>query len=128
MGRSCKQNEGQQEHSYNFYWKVHEQKATQEGLGCRWEDNIRMDLAELGIERMNWIQLAENRDQWGAFINSALNLQIHKWACMLATSITRSHPMNFFLWREMKCLVYQTPLDTEEELVILIAAAGMVIF
>ena len=39
----------------------------------RWEDNIRMNLADVGIERMNWIQLAEDRNRWKAFVNATLN-------------------------------------------------------
>jgi hypothetical protein len=31
---------------------------------CRWEDNIRMDLREIGWGSMDWIHLAEDRDQW----------------------------------------------------------------
>jgi hypothetical protein len=30
----------------------------------RWEDNIKMDLREIGIDGANWIQLAQNRVQW----------------------------------------------------------------
>ena len=36
-------------------------------------------------------------------------------------------PMNFFLWGEIKRLVYETSLDTEEELIARVAAAAMVI-
>jgi hypothetical protein len=32
----------------------------------RWEDNIKMDLREIGIDRVNWIQLAQDRVQWRA--------------------------------------------------------------
>jgi hypothetical protein len=32
--------------------------------GCKWEDNIKMDLREIGIDRANWIQLAQDRVQW----------------------------------------------------------------
>ena len=35
---------------------------------CRCEDNIRMDLVEVGIKSMNQIQLTEARDQWRAFM------------------------------------------------------------
>jgi hypothetical protein len=31
---------------------------------CRWEDNINMDLRELGIDGMNWIQLVQDKVQW----------------------------------------------------------------
>jgi hypothetical protein len=32
---------------------------------CRWEDNIKMDLKEIGIDGVNWIRLAQDRVQWG---------------------------------------------------------------
>jgi hypothetical protein len=35
----------------------------------RWEDNIKMDLREIGIDGVNWIQLAQDRVQWQAFVN-----------------------------------------------------------
>jgi hypothetical protein len=42
----------------------------------RWEDNIKMDLREIGIEVANWIRLAQDRVQWWAFVNMAMNLQV----------------------------------------------------
>jgi hypothetical protein len=41
----------------------------------RWEDNIKMDLTEIGIDGANWIRLAENRVQWQAFVNMVMNLR-----------------------------------------------------
>jgi hypothetical protein len=43
---------------------------------CRWEDNIRMDLKEIGIDGANWIQLAQDRVQWRAFVNTVMNLRV----------------------------------------------------
>jgi hypothetical protein len=42
----------------------------------RWEDNIRMDLREIGWGDMNWIDLAQDRDQWRALVNTVMNLQV----------------------------------------------------
>jgi hypothetical protein len=42
----------------------------------RWEDNIKMDLGEIGIDGANWIQLAQNRVQWRAFVNTVMNLRV----------------------------------------------------
>jgi hypothetical protein len=42
----------------------------------RWEDNIKMDLAEIGIDRANWIRLAQDRVPWRAFVNSVMNLPV----------------------------------------------------
>jgi hypothetical protein len=36
----------------------------------RWEDNIKMELREIGIGGPNWIRLARDRVQWRAFVNS----------------------------------------------------------
>jgi hypothetical protein len=41
---------------------------------CRWEDNIKMDLREIGMDVMNWIWLAQDRVQWLAFVNMVMNL------------------------------------------------------
>jgi hypothetical protein len=40
----------------------------------RWEDNIKMDLRETGIDGVNWIRLAQDKIQWGAFVNTVMNL------------------------------------------------------
>jgi hypothetical protein len=42
----------------------------------RWEDNIKMDLREIGIDRTNWIRLAQDRVQWWAFVNTVMNLRV----------------------------------------------------
>ena len=41
----------------------------------RWEDNIKMDLQEVGYGGMDWIGLAENRDSWWALVNAVMNLR-----------------------------------------------------
>jgi hypothetical protein len=42
----------------------------------RWEDNIKMDLREIGIEGANWIRLVQDRVQWQAFVNTVMNLRV----------------------------------------------------
>ena len=42
----------------------------------RWEDNIRMDLKEIGINTRNWVDSAQDRDYWRALVNETLNLRI----------------------------------------------------
>ena len=42
----------------------------------RWEDNIRMDLEEIGINGGNWVDLAQDRNYWRALVNVALNLRV----------------------------------------------------
>ena len=42
----------------------------------RWEDNIKMDLQEVGCGGMDWIDLAQDRDRWRALVNAVMNLQV----------------------------------------------------
>jgi hypothetical protein len=42
----------------------------------RWEDNIKMDLREIGIDGANWLRLAQDRVQWRAFVNTVMNLRV----------------------------------------------------
>jgi hypothetical protein len=43
---------------------------------CRWEDNIKMDLREIGFGDVDWIHLAQNRDRWRALVSTVMNLQV----------------------------------------------------
>jgi len=40
----------------------------------RWEDNIKMDLLEVGCGRMDWMELAQDMDRWRALVNATINL------------------------------------------------------
>ena len=42
----------------------------------RWEDNIRMDLQEVGLGYEDWIGLAQDRDRWGARVRAVRNLRV----------------------------------------------------
>ena len=42
----------------------------------RWEDNIKMDLQEVGCGSIEWIELAQDRDRWQAHVNAVMNLQV----------------------------------------------------
>ena len=42
----------------------------------RWEDNIRMDLEEIGNNVGNWVDSAQDRNYWRALVNPALNLRV----------------------------------------------------
>jgi hypothetical protein len=44
----------------------------------RWEDNIKMDLQQVGCGGMDWIGLAQNRDRWRAIVNAVMNLRVQQ--------------------------------------------------
>jgi hypothetical protein len=43
---------------------------------CRWEDNIRTDFKEIGINVRNWVDLILDRDYWRVLVNATLNLWV----------------------------------------------------
>jgi hypothetical protein len=43
---------------------------------CRWEDNIKLDLTEIGINEANWIHLTQARVQWWAFVSTVMSLWV----------------------------------------------------
>jgi len=47
-----------------------------ERLRRRWEDDIKLDLQEVGCGCMDWINLAQDRDRWQAFVNEVMNLRV----------------------------------------------------
>jgi hypothetical protein len=49
----------------------------QNNLGIRrYEDNIKMDIREVGWGSMDWISLAEYRDMWRGLVNTVMNLRV----------------------------------------------------
>jgi hypothetical protein len=42
----------------------------------RWEDNVKLDLREIGIDGADWIQLAQDRVQWRDSVNTAMKLRV----------------------------------------------------
>ena len=42
----------------------------------RWDDNIKMDLREVGCDLGDWIDLAEDRDQWRAYVRAVMSLRV----------------------------------------------------
>jgi hypothetical protein len=42
----------------------------------RWEDNIKMDLQEVGCVGMDWIEVAQDRERWRALVNAVMNFRV----------------------------------------------------
>jgi hypothetical protein len=42
----------------------------------RWDDNIKVDLQEVGYRGMDWIELDKDMDRWWAFVNAVMNLGV----------------------------------------------------
>ena len=42
----------------------------------RWEDNIKVDIQEVGCGVMDWIELTQDRDRWPALVNAVMNLRV----------------------------------------------------
>ena len=58
--------------NYTYIFKIHSNIVPRR----RWEDNIRMDLEEIGINVENWVDSAQNKDYWRVLVNAALNLWV----------------------------------------------------
>jgi len=42
----------------------------------RWEDNIKMDIQEVGYKGMDWIELAQDRDRWRTLVYAVMNIRV----------------------------------------------------
>jgi hypothetical protein len=75
VGWICGTHEGGERCLKGFGWEARRQETTGRPRH-RWEDNIKMDLGEIGIDGANWIRLAHDRVQWRAFVNTVMNLRV----------------------------------------------------
>jgi len=51
-------------------------RRVESGKKCRWVDNIKMDLQEVGCGYMDWIGLAQDRDRWRTLVSAVMNLRV----------------------------------------------------
>jgi hypothetical protein len=89
MGGSCSTNAGEEE-SLRIIVGKPEGKRPLGRPRCRWVDNIRMDLGEVGWGDMDWIGLAMDRNRLRALVNSVLNLRVPLNAGKLSSGLTSS--------------------------------------
>jgi hypothetical protein len=75
MGRTCG-TYGERRGVYRALVGKPEGRRLLERPRRRWEDNIKMDLREVGWGRMDWINLAQDRDRWWALVNTVTNLRV----------------------------------------------------
>ena len=59
-----------------FWWGKPEGKRPLVRPRHRWEDNIKMDLKEIGCGGMDWIDLAQDRDRYRALVKAIMNFQV----------------------------------------------------
>jgi hypothetical protein len=71
MGRACSTNGGRRRNAYGILAGKPEGKRPLERPRRRWVNNIKLDLRE-----MDWIDLAQDRDQWRVLINTVMNLRV----------------------------------------------------
>jgi len=66
---------GQGRGLYRVLVRKPEEKRPLGRTGRRWEDNINMDLQEMGCGDLDWIELAQGRDRWRALVIAVMNLR-----------------------------------------------------
>jgi hypothetical protein len=67
---------GEKRDAYRILVAKSEEKRPLGRPRCRWVDNIKMDLREIGWDDMDWIDLAQNRDQLRALVNTVMYLLV----------------------------------------------------
>jgi hypothetical protein len=77
MGRACS-TKGEKRNAYRILVGKPEGKRPLGRPRCRWVDNIKIDLREIGLDGMDWIYLAQDRDQWSTIGSFSRRAQLRK--------------------------------------------------
>jgi hypothetical protein len=77
MGRACSTH-GEKLNAYRVLMRKSERMRPLGRLTHRLEDNIKTDLREIVWAGMDWINMAETRDQWRALVNTVMNLRVQQ--------------------------------------------------
>jgi hypothetical protein len=75
MGRACSTH-GEKRNAYRVPVGKPEGERPLGRPRHRWEDNIKMDLSQIGWGGMNWIHLVQDRDQWRTLVNTVMKLRV----------------------------------------------------
>jgi hypothetical protein len=75
MGGACSTN-GDKRNSYRILAGKPEGKSPLGRPRCRWVDNIKMDLREIGCDEVDWIDMVQDKDQWWVLVDTVLNLRV----------------------------------------------------
>jgi hypothetical protein len=67
---------GERRNAYRILVGKPEGKRSLGRSRCRWVEDIKIDLREIGWEGMEWIDLTQDRDQWRALVNTVMNLRV----------------------------------------------------
>jgi hypothetical protein len=75
MGRACSTN-GETRNEYRILVDKPEGRRPLGRPKRRWVDNIKRDLREIGLDGMDWIDLAQDWVQWRALVNKVMNFRV----------------------------------------------------
>jgi hypothetical protein len=75
MGGACGTHGGGEGCIQHFGWEAEGRRPLGRSRR-RWEDNIKMDLREIGFGVVDWIHWAQDRDRWRALVNTVVNLRV----------------------------------------------------
>jgi hypothetical protein len=75
---------------YRVLGRRPESKRPLERARHRWQDNIKLDLREIRIDRANWIQLAQDRVQWRALVSGSIKKVGYFLISLVAISFTNN--------------------------------------
>jgi hypothetical protein len=67
---------GERRGVYRVCWGENEGNCALGRPRRRWEDNIKMDVQEVGCVGVDWIDVAQDRDRWRALVNAVMNLRV----------------------------------------------------
>jgi hypothetical protein len=67
---------GENSNTYSIFVGKPERKRPLGRPRSRWVNNIKMDLRETGWDGMDWIYIAQDRDQWSALVNTVMYLRV----------------------------------------------------